>query len=32
MNDSGYAGWAKLLAAAIAQAANPSVASAIRPH
>jgi acyl-CoA thioesterase I len=32
MNDWGYACWAKLFAAAIAQAANPSVASAIRPH
>jgi acyl-CoA thioesterase I len=31
MNDWGYACWAKLLAAAIADAANPSVASAIRP-
>jgi len=32
MNDWGYACWAKLLAAAIAEAANPPVASAIRPH
>jgi acyl-CoA thioesterase-1 len=32
MNDWGYACWAKLLAATIAQAANPSVASAVRPH
>ena len=31
MNDWGYACWAKLLAAAIADAANPPVASAIRP-
>jgi acyl-CoA thioesterase-1 len=31
MNDWGYACWAKLLAAAIANAANPPVASAIRP-
>jgi acyl-CoA thioesterase I len=30
MNDWGYACWAKLLAAAIADAANPPVASAIR--
>jgi acyl-CoA thioesterase I len=32
MNDWGYACWAKLLAAAIGQAANPPVASAIRLH
>jgi len=31
MNDWGYACWAKLLAAAIADAANPPVASALRP-
>jgi acyl-CoA thioesterase I len=31
MNDWGYACWAKLLATAIAEAANPPVASAIRP-
>jgi acyl-CoA thioesterase I len=31
MNDWGYACWAKLLAAAIADAVNPPVASAIRP-
>jgi len=31
MNDWGYACWAKLLAGAIAEAANPPVASAIRP-
>ena len=32
MNDWGYACWAKLLAAAIAEAANPPVASAVRPY
>ena len=32
MNDWGYACWAKLLAAAIAEAASPPVASAIPPH
>jgi acyl-CoA thioesterase I len=32
MNDWGYACWAKLLAAAIAEAANPPVASAMQPH
>src|ERR1700683_1036985 len=32
MNDWGYACWAKLLAAAVADAANPPVASAIPPH
>ncbi len=32
MNDWGYACWAKLLAAAIADAANPPVASATRPR
>ena len=32
MNDWGYACWAKLLATAIAEAANPPVASAMRPH
>jgi acyl-CoA thioesterase I len=32
MNDWGYACWAKLLANAIADAANPPVASATRPH
>ena len=32
MNDWGYACWAKLLAAAIARAANPPVASTMRAH
>jgi acyl-CoA thioesterase I len=32
MNDWGYACWAKLFAAAIAEAANPPVASVIRAH
>jgi acyl-CoA thioesterase-1 len=32
MNDWGYACWAKLLATAIADASNPPVASAMRPH
>ena len=31
MNDWGYACWAKLLAGSIAEAASPSVASALRP-